>query len=57
VQKHRGWTAGSIFKKVRGLYIKNWAYLELLLNYSGPQVDSQKVQGLFNKVARVKGYA
>ena len=39
VQKDRGWMAGPIFKKVRGLNIKNWADLELFLNYAGLRVD------------------
>ena len=51
-----GWTAGTIFGKLRGLNAKNRAYLELLLNWKGLRVDFQKLQGLFIKIARPKGY-
>ena len=40
---------GSISKELRGLNVKNWAELQLLLNCSGPRVKSGKSQGLFNK--------
>ena len=33
------WTVGSIIKKVTGLNVKNWAYMELFLNAVGPLVD------------------
>ena len=56
MQKDRGWTAGSIFKKVRGLNVKNWADLELFLNYAGLRVDFKETQGLFNKSARANRY-
>ena len=57
MQNDRGWTAGPILKKVRGLNIKNKTVLQLFLNCSGLRVESRKVQGLFNKIARAKGYA
>ena len=39
MQKDRGWMAVPIFKKVRGLNVKNCADLELFLNYAGLRVD------------------
>ena len=56
MQKDRGWTAGPIFKKVRGLNVKNWADPELFLNYAGLRVDFKETQGLFNKSARANRY-
>ena len=41
VQKELGWTAGSILEKLRDLNIKNRSWLEILLNYHGPRVDSE----------------
>jgi hypothetical protein len=46
----------SISGKCRGLNAKNWAHMELLLNWKGRWVDFQKLQGLFSKTARPKGY-
>ena len=57
VQKDLGWTAGSILEKLRDLNIKNRSWLEILLNYHGPRVDSEKSQGLFSKSAWLKRYA
>ena len=57
VQKDLGWTAGSILEKLRDLNIKNRSWLEILLNYHGPRVDSEKTQGLFSKSAWLKRYA
>ena len=56
MQKDRGWMAGSKTRKLRGLNAKNRADLELLLNWCGLRVNSRKVQGLFSKTARPKGY-
>ena len=56
MQKLQLWTAGSISKEPRGLNVKNWAELQLLLNCSGLRVNSRKVQGLFRKTARPKRY-
>ena len=55
-QNYRGWTVCSKTEKVRGLNIKNWAFLELFLKAHGPRVDFGKGQGLFGKTARPKGY-
>ena len=57
VQKDMGWTAGSILEKLRDLNVKNRSWLEILLNYHGPRVDSEKTQGLFSKSAWLKRYA
>jgi hypothetical protein len=57
MQKHRGWTAGSISKESRGLNTKDWADLQILLNGAGLRVDFGKTQGLFNKIARPNRYA
>ena len=57
VQKELGWTAGSILEKLRDLNVKNGSWLEILLNYHEPRVDSEKTQGLFRKSARLKRYA
>ena len=54
--KRRSWTAGSNIEKLRGLNIKNRAYLELLLNWPGLRVDFKETQGLFNKTSRAKRY-
>ena len=48
--------AGSKTGKLRGLNTKNRADLELLLNWRGLRVNFRKVQGLFSKTARPKGY-
>ena len=56
MQKDRGWTEGSKTGKLMGLNAKNRADLELLLNWRGLRVNSRKVQGLFSKIARPKGY-
>jgi hypothetical protein len=50
--KLKVWTAGSISKELTGLNVKNRAYLELLLNGGGLQVDFKETQGLFSKAAR-----
>ena len=47
--------AGSIFKKLRGLLVKFWAKLQIVLHYYGLWVESTKVQGLFNKIDRRTG--
>ena len=49
MQKDLGWMVGSILEKLRDLNIKNRSWLEILLNYHGPRVDSEKTQGLFSK--------
>ena len=51
MQKLQLWTAGSISKELRGLNVKNWAELQLLLNCSGPRVDFKEAGGLFSKTA------
>ena len=56
VQKDLGWTAGTKTGKVGGLNIKNRTGMQLLLNCSGPRVDSRKDEGLFNKMARPNQY-
>ena len=56
MQKDRGWTAGPILKKVRGLNVKNSTVLQLFLNCSGPRVESRKDQDLFSKTAMVDRY-
>ena len=48
--------AGSIFRKVRGVLAKFWAYLQLLLNYKGVRVDINKTGGLFRKKDRPNRY-
>ena len=53
--KQPGWTAGSKSKKVRGLNVKNWAWLEIFLHSHGLRVDTAKDQGLFRKIARRRG--
>ena len=50
------WTAGSKLGKSRGLNIKNWAFLKLLLNVDRLRVDFKGMEGLFSKMARAKGY-
>jgi hypothetical protein len=47
---------GSKTGKFRGLNAKNRTGMQLLLNCSGPRVDSRKDEGLFNKNVRAKGY-
>ena len=48
--------AGSILGKFRGFRVKFWAEKELFLNTAGLRVEYGKVEGLFNKMARAKGY-
>ena len=57
MQNCQGWTAGSNLKKLRGFGEKFWAKLQLLLNNSGPRVESGKFQGFFNKTSRLNRYA
>ena len=33
MQKDRGWTVGSKLKKFGGLSVKNWGWVEFLLNW------------------------
>ena len=56
MQKDRGWIADLKTRKLRGFGVRNWADLELLLNWLGLRVDSGKAQGLFSKTARLKRY-
>ena len=56
MQKTRCWSAGSIFKKLRGLLAKFWAKLQIVLHYYGLRVDYQESERLFNIFARPKGY-
>ena len=56
MQNYTGWTVGSKTVKLRGLNAKNRTGMQLLLNCSGPRVDSRKDEGLFNKNVRAKGY-
>ena len=48
--------AGSILEKIRGLNINNRAISQISLNYTGPRVDSIKMQGLFCKRSLVDRY-
>ena len=57
MQKTRCWTAGSIFKKLRGLLAKFWAKLQIVLHYYGLRVDNYKLQGLLCKTAAANRYA
>ena len=56
VQKDLNWTAGSILKKLRGVHVRFWAELQILLNGTGLRVDSQELQGLFSKSGRPNWY-
>ena len=56
MQKDRGWMAVPIFKKVRGLNVKNRTVLQLFLNCSGPRVESRKDQGFFSKTTTTDRY-
>ena len=56
MQNCQGWTAVSNLKKLRGFGEKFWAKLQLLLNNSGPRVESGKSQGLFSKKSRPNRY-
>jgi len=56
VQKDRGWTADLKTTKLREVGARNWADLELFLNWTGLRVDFKETQGLFSKTARPKGY-
>ena len=42
--------AGSKSNKVRGLNVKNWAWLEIFLNRIGRRVDFYERKGLFCKI-------
>ena len=57
MQKGKGWTAGLIFKKLRGLLAKFWAKLQIVLHYYGLRVDNYKLQGLLCKIAAANRYA
>ena len=57
MQNCQGWMAGSNLKKLRGVRAKFWAKLQILLNGTRLRVDFKRVQGLFSKSARPKGYA
>ena len=48
------WTAGSKLGKSRGLNIKNWAFLELFLNYQNRGLIPKKPRDLNAKVACVQ---
>ena len=48
--------AGSIFKKLRGLFAKFWAKLQIFLKREGLRVHFQERRGLFSKCDRPKGY-
>ena len=48
-------TAGSIFKKLRGLRAKIWTKLQFLLTCDGLRVDYQKAGGLLCKTYRRTG--
>ena len=52
-QKHQVMMAGSISKKLKGLNIKNRAWIEILLHYIGVRVYFSKTQGAFCKTADV----
>ena len=41
MQNCADWTAGPISKKVRGVNIKNRAWIEILLSKPGLRVDTQ----------------
>ena len=56
VQKDHNWMAGSILKKLRGVRVRFWAELQILLNGTGLRVDFEKTQGLFNKCDRPNQY-
>ena len=56
MQNCQGWTAGSNLKKLRGFGEKFWAKLQLILNNSGPRVESGNSQGLFSKKFRPNRY-
>ena len=49
MQKLKVWTAGVKSRKVRGVRVKTWVNLQLLLNYKGVRVDINKTGGLFRK--------
>ena len=52
MQKDLNWTAGSISKKLKGLNIKNRAWIEILLNTTGPRVEFRKTREVFSKSTR-----
>ena len=54
-KKCGGWTAGSKLGKFMVLSVKNWAFLELLLNVDRLRVDFKGMEGLFSKMSRAKG--
>ena len=49
MQKVKGWTAGSNSKELRGLGVKVWTKLQLLLTIGGLRVDFKEKEGLFSK--------
>ena len=49
MQNCADWTAGPISKKVRGVNIKNRAWIEILSSEPGLRVDSVKARGLLCK--------
>ena len=49
MQNCSDWTAGPISKKVRGVNIKNRAWIEILSSKLGLRVDSVKARGLLCK--------
>ena len=50
VLKQLGWTASSKSEKLRGLSAKNWAWLELLLNYMDCGLKSKEARDSFAKI-------
>ena len=56
MQNCADWTAGPISKKVRGVNIKNRAWIEILSSKLGLRVDYPKGQGLFSKFSRPNRY-
>jgi len=55
VQKDLGWMAGTKTGKVGGLNVKNRTGMQLLLNCSGPRVDSRKDEGSLTKMLGRRG--
>ena len=47
----------SILGKLRGVHVKIWADLQILLHCHGVRVDYKETQVLFCKIDRDKGYA
>ena len=52
----KGWMAGSNSKELRGLGVKVWTKLQLLLTIGGLRVDFKEKEGLFSKRARPNQY-